>query len=216
MKRFQLGPAGVLWTGRAELHLGPGVLPDVMRFPLRQVHGRSVVVVDDVLDAGIEADASVTRRSDIALAIATADCAPIALASDEGVIGAVHAGWRGLHTGVIENAVRQMRKLGAGTVVAALGPCICVDCYEFDGPELEQMSVMFGDSVVGTTKQRTRALNMRSAVASACTMANAKLAYSDDSCTSCDPNYFSFREDNTSDRQVMLVRRDNEHEPLHG
>ena len=114
---------------------------------LRQVHGSTVVVVpaEDgpgpghldvpprsvtaVLDG--EADALVSAASSTALAVLTADCASIALGSPEGVFGAVHAGWRGLVDGVVERAVKAMRDNGATEVVAALGPCIGPECYEF-------------------------------------------------------------------------------------
>ncbi len=58
----------------------------------------------------------VTTRRDVALGIVTADCAPVLLADAEaGVIGAVHAGWRGAVAGVLEATLDAMRALGAGT-----------------------------------------------------------------------------------------------------
>ena len=64
---------------------------------LRQVHGATVVTVAAPGDqAGAEADAAVTDAPGTVLAVHTADCAPIALVSDEGPVAAVHAGWRGL------------------------------------------------------------------------------------------------------------------------
>ena len=52
------------------------------------------------------------RYPSVAVAVLTADCAPLALASPEGVFAAVHAGWRGLAGGVVEAAVAAMRDLG--------------------------------------------------------------------------------------------------------
>ena len=121
-----LGPARVQFTGRREGDVGPAGSPateierrrrsvvDRTWFWARQVHGSAVVHVDHPDDAvGQPADALVTARPDIALAVFTADCAPIVLVSPEGVIGAVHAGWRGLADGVIEAAVDRLRRLGA-------------------------------------------------------------------------------------------------------
>ncbi|HKY14173.1 MAG TPA: polyphenol oxidase family protein, partial [Microthrixaceae bacterium] len=76
---------------------------------LRQVHGAEVVVVGAPGDhAGAEADAAVTGVPGAALAVQTADCAPVLLWGDGPtgpVIGAAHAGWRGLYEGVLENTV---------------------------------------------------------------------------------------------------------------
>ncbi|HET6522448.1 MAG TPA: peptidoglycan editing factor PgeF, partial [Geminicoccaceae bacterium] len=107
---------------------------------VRQVHGREVAVVrgPDAALAATEADALVTDRPGVTLGVLTADCAPVLLADPErGVIGAVHAGWRGALAGVIEAAVGVMLGLGARreSVRAAIGPCIAQGSYEV-GPEL--------------------------------------------------------------------------------
>ena len=67
---------------------------------LRQVHGHRVVVVEHPGDCRAEeADAAVTACAGAALVVLTADCAPVGLASPEGIVGVVHAGWRGLMAG---------------------------------------------------------------------------------------------------------------------
>ena len=101
-----------------------------------QVHGAAVVVVDEPWTPGHgpRADAMVTARPGLALGVITADCAPVLLAGD-GVVGAVHAGWRGAVSGVLEAAVAAMARLGAGRVAAAVGPCIGQASYEV-GPDL--------------------------------------------------------------------------------
>jgi hypothetical protein len=106
---------------------------------VKQVHGTAVVVLDAGFDrqAAVEADALVTRQKSAVLGILTADCAPVLLAdADAGVIGAVHAGWRGALAGVIETAVAAMETLGAAAprIRAGIGPCIGLASYEV-GPE---------------------------------------------------------------------------------
>ena len=98
-----------------------------------QVHGAAVVRVEAAWapGAGARADAMVTDRPGIALGIITADCAPVLLHDGEaGVIGAVHAGWRGAVGGVLEATVAAMRDLGSGSIRAAIGPCIRQASYE--------------------------------------------------------------------------------------
>ena len=102
---------------------------------LTQVHGAAVVTVDQPWPAGAgpRADAMVTRRPGVALGVITADCAPVLLADPAaGVIGAVHAGWRGAVAGVLEATVAVMAALGAdpARIAAAVGPCIRQPSYE--------------------------------------------------------------------------------------
>jgi hypothetical protein len=84
-----------------------------------------------------EVDAMVTDRPGIALGILTADCAPVLLADAEArVIGAAHAGWRGAISGIVEETVAAMTRMGArpARIHAAIGPCIGPRSYEV-GPE---------------------------------------------------------------------------------
>lgn len=85
------------------------------------------------------ADASVTTRSDCVLAIMTADCLPVVLADAKGhVIGAAHAGWRGLCMGVLEATVEAMQaKKPVEALRAWIGPAISYDCFEV-GEEVYQ------------------------------------------------------------------------------
>ena len=146
---------------------------------LHQVHGARIVVVDAPgSGTGEDADAAVTTVPGATLAVLTADCAPIALASPEGVTGAVHAGWRGLAAGVVEAAVAEMRRLGASQVDAALGPCIHAECYDIDVP---------------------------AAVRAALVRAGAELVHDEDVCTSCSSEHFSWRARRDDERQAMLV-----------
>jgi len=73
------------------------------------------------------ADAAVTREEGLILCIRTADCAPILLYDNiNSVIGAAHAGWRGALSGIIENTVTEMIKLGAKrhNLRAMVGPML--------------------------------------------------------------------------------------------
>jgi YfiH family protein len=81
----------------------------------------------------LEGDAMVTATPGLALAILTADCAPVLLADPKAkVIGAAHAGWKGALGGVLEATLEAMEKLGAQRmrVQAVIGPCISQDAYE--------------------------------------------------------------------------------------
>jgi YfiH family protein len=105
---------------------------------LKQVHGIAVSTPFSrslSADGKIEADAIVTNLPNEVLAILTADCLPVLFAAKDGsVIGAAHAGWRGLCSGVLENTVKEMRilasHLAASDLCVWLGPAIGPDAFE--------------------------------------------------------------------------------------
>jgi YfiH family protein len=98
---------------------------------LKQVHGTTVVDAGAIA-AGTtpEADGAFTNQRGIACSVMTADCMPVLLAARDGsVVGAAHAGWRGLCAGVIERTAGRMGSPGAG-LQAWLGPTIGPRVYE--------------------------------------------------------------------------------------
>ena len=105
----------------------------------RQEHTTTVAVITEPFapDQAPVADALVTTRPRLALGVLTADCAPVLLADGvAGVVAAVHAGWKGALTGILDNTVAEMVTLGARPerIVAGIGPCIAQRSYEV-GPE---------------------------------------------------------------------------------
>ncbi|MGW2949171.1 peptidoglycan editing factor PgeF [Streptomyces eurythermus] len=111
-----------------------GLDPDLVVW-MNQVHGADVAVVDEPWGEGPvpEADAVVTARRGLALAVLTADCVPVLLADPVAkVAAAAHAGRPGMVKGVVPAAVRAMVELGAepGRIVARTGPAVCGRCYE--------------------------------------------------------------------------------------
>jgi len=105
-----------------------------------QVHGANVVAVRGPWAAERpQADALVATGPEVALSVLTADCAPILLADAEArVVGAAHAGWKGLLAGVLEAVVARMCEVGARPerLRAAIGPAIAQASYEV-GPEFQ-------------------------------------------------------------------------------
>lgn len=96
---------------------------------LRQVHGTRCVDAGAVAP-GTEADAAISRRPGVVCAVLTADCLPVLLCDDAGaVVGAAHAGWRGLLSGVIEATVAAMA-IPAERLQAWLGPAIGAQSFE--------------------------------------------------------------------------------------
>lgn len=96
---------------------------------LSQVHGIDVIDAASTVDR--PADASFATQSGAVCAIMTADCLPVLFADLDGnVVGAAHAGWRGLAAGVLGATVRAMHGAGAGEITAWLGPAIGPAAFE--------------------------------------------------------------------------------------
>ena len=96
---------------------------------LKQVHGTAVADATQA-DCWPEADACIASRAGAVCAVMTADCLPVLLCDEQGsVVGAVHAGWRGLCDGVIEQTVRTM-KVQPAALMAWLGPAIGSQKFE--------------------------------------------------------------------------------------
>ena len=123
------------FSTRDDARIG-ALMPEAREVCVRQVHSAKVEIAQAGWNGGMpEADALVTERPGLLLAIVTADCAPVLLADPSaGVVGAAHAGWRGAHGGVLENTVAAMESLGAARerIVAAIGPAIAQESYEVD------------------------------------------------------------------------------------
>ncbi|QOL49092.1 peptidoglycan editing factor PgeF [Massilia litorea] len=100
---------------------------------IAQVHGADVV---DAATVGPDqpvrtGDASIATAPGIVCAILTADCLPVLFADRGGkVVGAAHAGWRGLAGGVLGQTVAAMRAAGAGEITAWMGPAIGPQAFE--------------------------------------------------------------------------------------
>lgn len=104
---------------------------------LEQTHSTRCVDVD-VPHFDRHADAAITRQKDQVLAIMTADCLPIVVCDQQGSeIAAIHAGWRGLASGIMENTLAQLHS-DPNQCLAWIGPAICGGCYATGADVLDQ------------------------------------------------------------------------------
>jgi polyphenol oxidase len=175
---------------------------------LRQVHGSRVVVVEKPGGAsGEPADAAVTTVADAALAVLTADCAPVGLASEEGILGVAHVGWRGLRGGVVEATVHTMRRLGATRIEAVLGPAIQPCCYSFGAHDLEEMATRFGPVVRATDREGKPAFDLPATVRHVLHISGTAVVGDSGVCTGCSESHWSWRSDRSAHRQATVVWR---------
>ncbi|HZV73520.1 MAG TPA: polyphenol oxidase family protein [Conexibacter sp.] len=156
----------------------------------RQVHGARVERIAErpaTASAPVDSDGQATTQRGLALLVLTADCLPVALIGNHAVT-MLHAGWRGLADGVLEEGVRALRELGDdGPLQAAIGPGAGGCCYEV-GPEVH---AAFGREPVKRTIDLKAIARTRLEAAGVATVHDAGL------CTLCtDPGlFFSHRRD---------------------
>lgn len=175
---------------------------------LNQVHGTRVVDASTREETPPEADASFSRTPDAVCVIMTADCLPVLLCSRDGsVVGAAHAGWRGLCDGVLEATVAEMNE-PAANLMAWLGPAIGPDAFEV-GPEV-RAAFMAHDPAAA---QAFADIGGDKYLADIYALARQRLAalgvsevYGGDFCTVIDrERFFSYRRDRTTGRMASLI-----------
>ena len=180
---------------------------------LDQVHGADVVTLDEspvLRDDPPRADAAVTRRHDVVLAVRVADCMPVLFASVDGAaIGAAHAGWRGLAAGVLERTIDAMH--GARSdLMAWIGPCISAPAYEV-GDDVYDAFVRRDNAAASAFKRSAPGKWHADLIA----LAQQRLAQSgvvnvtrSGFCTASDSRrFFSFRRDGATGRMAALIWR---------
>ena len=173
---------------------------------LTQVHGsKNIEVKENGSVLGLEGDALFTAQERKVLTIQVADCVPIALTSNCGAIALIHAGWRGLLNGVIENASQSLQKEFPGDQLAVVGPHIGACCYEYGRKDLDSFIEMFGTSVAGVTNSSADSLDLMAIVRVILEKRGIELAYKDGSCTSCDSKFWSYRSSGTQKRQSLFA-----------
>lgn len=171
----------------------PFVLPE-------QTHGNQVAIVRDSSKDVIPCVDGVVTDRYIALGVLTADCLPVLLYDKtHGVIGAVHAGWRGIYKNIIKNALNAMTTIGAQRdhIHVMIGPHIRSCCYSVNEQRKELFESAFGSSVI-TSRDGFHAIDLERVVTLQFReygISDAKIMVDVD-CTACrNDRYFSYRRD---------------------
>lgn len=195
-------------ANRERVALALGLDPDGVVW-MRQVHGRSVATVDGPWPDGAvpEADGVVTARPGLALAVLTADCAPVLLADPvAGVAGAAHAGRPGLVAGVIPATLEAMCELGARPerVIARTGPMVCGRCYEVPADLRDAVE----DSAPGSaavTRQGTPSVDLLAGLRRQLAAQGVGKLRDSGVCTLESTDHFSYRKDRKTGRLASYV-----------
>lgn len=190
---------------------------DRIAFP-EQIHGPHVAHLTDPSSVGADrwpygdgCDAVVTAIRGLALGVLVADCMPVLLADPVApVVGAAHAGRRGLAAGVLQATLAAMTELGARAdrTVAVIGPAICGRCYEVPA----KMQAEVEAAVPGTscrTSAGTPGLDLPAGALRLLRAAGVQ-AGAIGICTAEDPRFYSFRRDGLTGRfaGIVMLSRD--------
>ena len=177
---------------------------------MNQVHGTSVQVINDYVDEPIEnTDALFTRSNKFLLAIMSADCLPIAIANSEGTkIALIHAGWRGLSSGIIEKTLK-MFDLDNKELKAWLAPCISQKEYEVGDDVYEAFITLDEASVKSFKKINSEKwlLDLQGQATRILEKFEVSVSHSN-YCTYNDEElFYSYRRDKTDKRVLTLLWR---------
>jgi YfiH family protein len=182
-----------------------------------QVHGAHVEVITeprqrgwDALERTFEADALVTDQPNVVLTILTADCVPILLYDRvRQAIGAVHAGWRGAHKGIVHKTLKVMSE-AFGTdpadLIVGIGPAIGGCCYEVGG-EVAMHFEAYPDAITpkknGKYLLDTKQINVQQLIEVGVPKSHIETS---PICTLCEhERFFSYRADKTAGRFMSCI-----------
>lgn len=175
---------------------------------LEQIHSGRVVYNDGKNDNPPIADASWTDKKGLVCTVLTADCIPILIANKTGTkVAAVHAGWRGLATGVVENAIVAMEDDPVNLIVW-IGPSIGRCAFEVgDGVRDEFLSGGFDveSSFCKTGNGKLLADLIGLAVANLKGIGVEIISINGTCCYEESKNYFSYRRDGDTGRFASLI-----------
>jgi len=171
---------------------------------MNQVHGSNIQYVTENASPTIaDADGLITDNKNVFLGIYTADCVPLLFSDEEaGVVGAVHAGFRGMLSGIIPQFMAAAKKLGSepNHMKVSIGPAISACCYNVEGNRAQQFVELFGESVIRYSGDQifldlhhVAIVSLEESGIRPENIMNSKI------CTSCrNDTYFSYRRDSES------------------
>ena len=169
----------------------------------KQIHSSNVAICNKAGQL-IDTDGIITNNKDFILSIQVADCIPIYLYdTQKQIIGLIHAGWRGVTSGIVENSIERLKELESKSIdiKVLLGPSIRQCCFEV-GPEVGEL---FDNEYQEIDKNDRIHLDLQSVVIDKLINMNIQSENIVDvkECTCCSGQYHSFRRD--SDKAGRMI-----------
>lgn len=156
----------------------------------------------------LQADAIYTQRTNQVCVVSTADCVPILVANTAASeIAAIHAGWRGIFAGVIENTVKAMQTQPQD-LVAWLGPAISAAVYEVSNEVRDQFIAVdpTAKCAFSATQNQRWLADLYALARQRLTKASVANVYCSNLCTYTEKNnFYSYRRDQVTGRMASLI-----------
>ncbi|MFM2588969.1 peptidoglycan editing factor PgeF [Vibrio sp. TBV020] len=173
---------------------------------LNQTHSSVVLEVSEPTKQILDADGLYTASSGVVCSAMTADCLPVLLTNTDGTqVAAVHAGWRGLANGIVENAVAKFD----GDVMAWIGPAIGQPAFEVGQDVVEAFTAIVPDAqqaFTAKTQPGKWLANMNILVTQRLNRVGVELVYYSNLCTFEDESrFYSYRRDGITGRQATFI-----------
>lgn len=178
---------------------------------VEQIHGKGIYRINGS-ESGhlkdVHADAIISEFTDVAIGVLTADCVPLILVGESGKIAAVHAGWKGLYSGIICETLKEF-SVGEDIkkIKAFAGPAIGVCCYQVGKEVAEVFEEAYPESIIEKGESIFLDLKEIAKVQLIESGLQRENIYISPDCTSCLSNiYFSYRrEGGITGRQAGLA-----------
>lgn len=176
---------------------------------LNQVHGVTVHAVSDEYDAAPDADAASAHDAGLACIVMTADCLPVLFCDRAGTrVAAAHAGWRGLHAGVLEASIAAM-ECEPGEILAWLGPAIGPTAFEVGDEVRDAFMVEQAEAetaFVPSSNEGKWLADIYQLARLRLARAGVTAVYGGEHCTFSDPEHFySYRRDGQTGRMASII-----------
>ena len=163
---------------------------------MNQTHSNKSIFIDRLSKEYEDCDGIFTSNKDLALEVSTADCLPIFFA-DKNFFGVVHAGWKGLAEGIIENSIGLLTKNGflLDNTHILIGPSIRKDHFEVK----EDVARLFDNKFLISKNEKTF-LSLQDIVINQLNSFNIYDIIDVEECTYSTQHYHSYRRDKTDKR----------------
>jgi hypothetical protein len=170
-----------------------------------QVHGAEIIVHQAGWDGwlrGPSADGHLSIARGTGLAVTVADCVPVFIAHPSGAVAALHSGWRGTASRIVQRGIELFLKHGfdAADLYVHTGPSICGKCYEVSGDVYGQLT--------GTDPGKPTTIDLRTLIADHARESGVRHITSSSSCTRCDNDQFFSHRAGDAGRQLGVIQAD--------
>ena len=174
---------------------------------LQQTHSNQCIDVDSSLKR--EGDASVTKSFHQSLVILTADCLPILICHQNAPeVAAIHAGWRGLHQGIIKETFLHLND-HPSAYMAWLGPCICQNCYAVQDDFKLEILTHHPDSAHCFINKNQPHFSLKAMATQMLNKLGVEAIYDANECTFENKAFYSYRRSQKTGRIASMIWLEN-------